>query len=74
MATDTTLPPRTVNEKEAAEFLGLSVHTLRKDRQHDRRIPYFKIGATVRYDLGRIREKLAEFEEGAPKPRGARRA
>lgn len=69
MATDTTHPARPVNEHEAAAFLGLSVDTLRKDRQHNRRIPFFKIGRAVRYDLHRVREALASMECGGPKPR-----
>ena len=59
----------TVGEHEAAAALGLSVHTLRKDRQHDRRIPFYKIGSAVRYDLGRVREALAALEVGGPKTR-----
>lgn len=59
----------TVDEHEVAKQLGLSVHTLRKDRQHGRRIPFFKIGATVRYNLDRVREALSSMEQGGPKPR-----
>lgn len=62
-----------VDEFAAAEFLGLSVHTLRKDRQRDRRIPFYKIGSAVRYDLGRVRDALASLEVGGPRPK-ARRA
>ena len=73
MQTETKPGALTVDEHEAAAALGLSVHTLRKDRQHDRRIPYYKIGSAVRYDLGRVREALAALEHGGPKPPAARR-
>lgn len=53
-----------VDEFACAKALGLSVGTLRKDRQSDRRIPFFKIGTSVRYDLERVREALAAFEQG----------
>jgi len=43
--------PQLVNEFVAAQALGLSVHTLRKDRITRRRWPYLKAGRTVRYDL-----------------------
>ncbi|RVT49648.1 helix-turn-helix domain-containing protein [Rubrivivax albus] len=55
-----------VDEHEAAELLGISVHTLRKDRTKARRIPFFKIGGSVRYSVDRIRAALAEYEHGGP--------
>lgn len=55
-----------VDEHEAAELLGMSVHTLRKDRTKARRIPFFKIGGSVRYSVDRIRAALAEYEHGGP--------
>lgn len=58
-----------VNEHEAAEATGFSVHFLRKDRVGDRLIPFFKIGRSVRYDLTRVWEALASYEQGGPKPR-----
>lgn len=61
----------TVNEHEAAEAIGLSVHTLRKDRVGARRIPYFKVGRAVLYDLDRVREALVSYEHGGPQPRKA---
>lgn len=69
MPTDAPQPLRPVNEHEAAAFLGLSVDTLRKDRQQGRRIPFYKIGRAVRYDLQRVREALATMECGGPQPR-----
>ncbi len=66
-------PAIAVGEREAANALGLSVHTLRKDRQRERRFPFFKVGRSVRYDLARLREALAALEVGGPAPRTARR-
>lgn len=62
--TPTTVPKLALTEHEMADALGLSVHTLRKDRQRERRIPFFKLGSAVRYDVNRVREALAAFEEG----------
>lgn len=38
-----------LDEKKTAEILGLSIQTLRNDRAAKRRIPYIKIGKSVRY-------------------------
>ena len=39
----------------AAEYLNLSIHTLRKDRHGARRFPYIKLGPELyRYDLNRL--------------------
>lgn len=51
-----------VDEKVAAEFLGLSVQTLRNDRARAgrRRFPYVRLGKAIRYsmeDLDRIIQK-----------------
>lgn len=62
------------DEYAIARALGVSVHTLRKDRTGARRIPFYKIGSTVRYNLDRVREALAELEVGGPKPRATRKA
>ncbi|MCF8203658.1 MAG: helix-turn-helix domain-containing protein [Methylotenera sp.] len=62
--TPTTFQKLALTEHEMAEALGLSVHTLRKDRQRQRRIPFFKLGSAVRYNVDRVREALAKFEEG----------
>lgn len=42
------------------------MHTVRKDRTGKRRIPFFKIGGSVRYDLDRVREALQQYEQGGP--------
>jgi len=62
----TTIPKIAVNEFVAAEAIGKSVHFLRKDRQNYRRIPFFKVGRAVFYNLDRVREALAEMEQGGP--------
>lgn len=63
-----------VSEYVVAEELGISVHTLRKDRTKHRRLPFFKIGSAVRYNLERVREALRDLELGGqgPKPRRRR--
>lgn len=66
-------PAIAVGEREAANALGLSVHTLRKDRQNARLFPFYKIGRSVRYDLVRVREALAARELGGPVPAAKRR-
>ncbi|MBI5716374.1 MAG: hypothetical protein HZC37_01650 [Burkholderiales bacterium] len=70
-------PPRRsrlgVTEHVVAEELGISVHTLRKDRIKERRLPFFKIGSAVRYNLDRVREALEALEVGGMKPRPRRR-
>ncbi len=60
-------------EHEAAAYLGLSVHTLRKDRTGARRIPFYRIGSAIRYDLDRLDAALTNFECGGPAPRPTRR-
>ncbi len=62
-----------VTEYVVAEELGISVHTLRKDRTKARRLPFFKIGSAVRYNLDRVRQALAELEVGGPRPPQPRR-
>lgn len=56
-----------VNEFEAAKILGVSVHTLRKDRLEKKRFPFVKFGTgkgRVRYDVERIRATLKTMEIG----------
>lgn len=45
---------RWLTEFEAAKICGLSVHTLRAQRQKSVGIPYAKIGRAVRYNLGEV--------------------
>ena len=51
--------PRALNEREAAEILGLSVQTLRNHRARRRGIPYVKLGRRVLYLDVDIRRHLA---------------
>lgn len=73
MRIEATTAKNAVNEHEVAVALNLSVHTLRRDRVGARRIPFFRVGRCVRYDLGRVWEALAAIEVGGPTPRPARR-
>lgn len=63
------VPRLVLDEHQMAEALGLSVHTLRKDRGTARRIPFYKIGSAIRYDVNRVREALAMLEEGGTQRR-----
>ena len=53
-----------LNEQELASALGMSVSFLQKDRCTRRLIPYYRIGDSIRYDVGRVREALNNLEEG----------
>jgi hypothetical protein len=55
-----------LNEKELSDVLGMSVSFLRKDRITRRIIPFYRIGDSIRYDIGRVREALIRLEEGGP--------
>jgi len=59
-----------VDEYQLAEALKVSVGFLRKDRRMAKRIPFYKLGDLVRYDIDRVREALIAIEEGGAK--GAR--
>ncbi len=73
--TDSTASTSTlcVDEHRVAQELGLSVHTLRKDRQGPRRIPFVKIGTAVRYRLDHVAVALGALEQGGPQARPQRR-
>ncbi len=62
---------QTVDEFQIATALGLSVHTVRKDRTGARRIPFFKLGRTIRYSLPRVFAALEQSEVGGPTKRKA---
>jgi len=51
-----------VDEKAAAEFLSVSVQTLRNDRARagKRRFPYIKLGKSIRYDITDLRAIVRE--------------
>jgi hypothetical protein len=61
-----------VGEKECAAAIKMSVPFLRKDRAGKRLIPFYRIGGSIRYDLGRVREALLAREEGGIKARTSR--
>ena len=50
---------RLVNIKEAAEYTGLSVHTL-YTMVSQRRIPYVKMGRLTKFDLRLLDEWIAK--------------
>jgi len=56
--------PLAVDEKAIAEAIGMSLPWVRKDRRTKRILPFYRIGKSIRYDLGRVREALALREEG----------
>lgn len=68
------IPRIAVDEFAVAEAIGVSVHFLRKDRQTARRLPFYKLGGCVRYDLNRVREALSRMEEGGTARRSKRDA
>ena len=53
--------PLTGSEREIAEYFGLNLHTLRRDRIHERRFPFLKIGRSVRYNYQAVENALAEM-------------
>ena len=40
-----------LSEKDLADYMRVSVWKLRKDRERNRGIPFFKISRTVRYSM-----------------------
>jgi hypothetical protein len=55
---------QTVDDIAVAAALGVSVSTVRHDRLGARRIPFYRIGGSIRYDLDRVWEALAALEVG----------
>ena len=49
-----------VSETTAAQMLGVCVRTLRKDRSGERRIPFMRIGKSVRYSPTALERFVAE--------------
>ena len=43
-----------MNETEAAEYMSLSVHKLRKDRREGKGVPYSKASGKIIYDRDEI--------------------
>ena len=50
----------TVREKEAAEMIGVSVHTLRQWRSQGKYIPYVKLGRSVFYRIDDLKDFLSQ--------------
>ncbi len=56
-----------LNEREAAEYLGLSVSTLRQDRcRPSLGIPYCRFGRAIRYRIESLEAFAAQNEHGVP--------
>jgi len=68
-ASEAPAPIVAVDEHACAQAIGMSVSWLRKDRRTKRLIPFSRLGGAIRYDLDRVREALADLEEGG-RPRG----
>ena len=49
-----------INEDQAAEYLGCSVSKLQKDRRIGSKIPYIKVGRSVRYTMKAIEQYIEE--------------
>ena len=57
--------PTILNSKNVAEYLGLSVDWLERDRaSRDPKIPYIKIGRSVRYRTADVIKALDSFLVG----------
>jgi len=52
--------PKLINEKHAAKIIGKSVSWLQKDRSSTRKIPYIRIGKSIRYDIDDLFRVIAE--------------
>jgi hypothetical protein len=60
----------TLTEAEAAQFVGLSIHFLRKDRRTLRRFPFSRVGDRILYRPERLTAALDALEEGGAHIRG----
>ena len=49
-----------LKEREVAELIGRSIHTLRRDRFEGKGIPYVKIGAQVIYPTNHVEKYLQD--------------
>jgi hypothetical protein len=52
------------DESECAEAIGFSVHWLRKDRRYRQIVPFFTIGSSIRYDIGKALEAITALQRG----------
>jgi excisionase family DNA binding protein len=53
-----------IKEEEASRILGLSIQTLRNDRASKRRIPFLKLGKSVRYRLSDLEQYIESCRIG----------
>lgn len=56
-------PERLWTVADVAEYLGVTERTVRT-WQHSQRLPYLKIGGTVRFRPSDVRTWIDRFEEG----------
>lgn len=61
------LPERLWTVADVAEYLGVTERTVRT-WQRSQRLPYLKIGGTVRFRLTDVRSWIERFEEGGDEP------
>lgn len=59
--------PILINEADAAKALGVSVHFLRKDRRTKQRVPFIKLGDSVRYSPSAIAAAMEHLQRGGAK-------
>jgi hypothetical protein len=52
------------DEFEIAKYIGISVHSLRKDRTGPRRFPFYRVGGRILYNPDRVRSVMESMEEG----------
>jgi len=60
-------PERLWTVADVAEYLGVTERTVRT-WQHSQRLPYLKIGGTVRFRPTDVRTWIDRFEEGGEEP------
>lgn len=49
-----------LNESQVSEYLNRTIASLRADRFYGRGVPYYKIGALVRYKFSDVQEFLRQ--------------
>ena len=54
---DNQIPEKFVTAEELAEYLKVSVHTIRKWRKQER-IPYYKLGRSLRFRVSEVLTKI----------------
>lgn len=54
------------DEKLVSVYLGVSIQFLQQDRVHARRLPFIKIGRSVRYDPADVLSFAAKCKVSAP--------